>query len=225
MTQVTTAMDEAAQSDAMRLLAAVLGLIIALAGCASPSSEPLPEGTDATPAFFGADGDPFLGDPDAAVQVVAYDAPGCSSCKRYHDNAFPTIKAEFIDTGKIGYHAVQWRVYPTYDTEGGIALECVYREGSAEDYFALVDVFFADLLRVDARNAAEDYAAENGLDVDAVLACYDGQETLDEVQADIRAGLDSGAGSNPGFAVIGPDGVMLIRGSQGPYDAIVEALG
>lgn len=184
-------------------------------------------------SVYGVNGDPFLGAADAEVQVIAYDAPACVNCRRYHDAVLPEIKEAYIDTGRIGYHFLQWKVYPgsnSYDILGGIAEECAYREGGVEAYIHAVDLVFEQAAQKHDSDALpgilQEVATTFALDNDALQACHRNEDTRDEVLADIDFGKSSGAGSNPGFAVLGPDGfVKHIRGSSGPGDAIAEALG
>ncbi len=224
--------------------AMIVGLLGAslLAGCLNPEGpidrtpEDMEGGSTNTDGswnltFFGVNGDPFLGDEDADVQVVAFDAPRCPNCKRYHDNVFPDIKADYIDTGRIGYHFVQFTVGYPYDITGSVAEECAHREGGTPAYVDTLDAVFAgqpgpfDEAKDELRDILRQVAADHGLDEAVLLACFDNEETRSEVDADIAAGRDSGAGSNPGFAVLGPNGfVEYVRGSAGPGDAIERAL-
>lgn len=176
-------------------------------------------------SFYGVNGDPFLGNATAPVQVVAFDAPGCPSCARYHATELPGVLEDFVETDQIGYHFLQYRVGYPYDIWGGVAAECAHREGGVEPYLLVVDRLF-EHQRSTPRipEWLDEAAGVHGLDAAVLRACYDGEETRAEVDADIAAGQESRAGSNPGFAVVGPDGVELIKGSAGPRAAIERAL-
>lgn len=196
-------------------------LVLLLAGCTTPT-RPMAVNL----ADFGADGDPFLGNPDAAIQVVAYEAPGCSSCAYYHANGYKEILSDYIETGLIGYHSLQWTVGYGYDKSAGVAEECAFREGGSAAYHFMFDkVMSSEYQRKDAKlPELIDLTVETfGLDSSAMYSCFDNQETLNEVNADIAAGRTSGAGSNPGFAVIKDGKATILRGVDGPRDAI-EAL-
>lgn len=234
----------------MRALVCLVFMAVALTGCmgADPGQgdgmpiEDLPQdaGPDGGPvedvadvlAYYGADGDPVLGNTSAPVQVVAYDAPGCSSCRQYHVNNYPDVKADFIDTDRIGYHFVQWTVGYAYDKYASIGLECLHREGGGQAYADGVDRAFANQTYGRWSDAGDDgvrawltdTAQQHSIDAADVIACYDARETLGEYEADIDAGKDSGAGWNPGFVIITDDTITTVRGAAGPYDAIAEAL-
>ena len=44
-----------------------------------------------------------LGNPDAAVQVVEYASYTCPHCANFHSGPYQQIKADYIDTGRIGF--------------------------------------------------------------------------------------------------------------------------
>lgn len=204
----------------LRLLIVVASLL--LAGCVQPAGRIV---EDVDLADFGADGDPFLGNPDAAIQVVAYEAPACGSCRFYHANNFPTIEEEFIDTGLIGYHLLQWTVGDSYDRSGGVALECVHRDGGSEAYMAMFERVFENQFKTELiPDMLTETATEFGLDDGVLQICYENEETLAELNQDLDKGRESGAGNNPGFAVIKGDQVRILRGSAGPYAAIEAML-
>lgn len=203
------------------LLAAAL-----LAGCTAPGGDPL--GQDgASPADFGVAGDPVVGDPEAAVAVVAWEAPGCATCASFHFNSFPDLQGRYIDTGQVVWYQQQWTVGYEYDQYAGVALECVHREGGAGPFWPFLDFVFEMQHRIgpgEVRAELSAVAQEHGLDEDALLACYDGDETAAEVAADIQAGRDAGARSSPAYFVIAPDGATGPLTVGGLEQAIEQAL-
>lgn len=44
-----------------------------------------------------------LGNPDAKVTVIEYASFTCPHCAHFHDDQFPKLKADYIDTGKINF--------------------------------------------------------------------------------------------------------------------------
>jgi protein-disulfide isomerase len=44
---------------------------------------------------------PVIGDPKAPVTLVEFGDFKCPSCKMFHDNVYPMLKKEYIDTGKV----------------------------------------------------------------------------------------------------------------------------
>ncbi len=220
----------------MRWLIVVLAL--AMAGCMDTAPGEPAQGSngagnggdmgdamdDRDLSTYGVNGDPFVGDANASVQVVSYEAPGCANCRFYHFNHLPGVLADFADTGKIGYHFLQYQVGYTYDISGGVAAECAFREGGTEAYEHIMDLIFGEQKASKLPEYLDATAAEFGLDAEALQSCYEAEETKSEVFADIHGGSTSGAGSNPGFAIISDKGVEIVKGSSGPRAAIERAL-
>jgi protein-disulfide isomerase len=74
-----------------------------------------------------------LGRVDAPVTVVQYASLTCPFCKQFHNDVFPTFKAEYIDTGKVRYIL---RDFPIGRTSGqaSIAMRCAKPEKALELY-------------------------------------------------------------------------------------------
>lgn len=63
----------------------------ALLGACAPAGAPAGEG------------DMALGSPNAKVTLIEYASLTCDHCWAFHENDFPRLKADFIDTGKVRY--------------------------------------------------------------------------------------------------------------------------
>ena len=53
--------------------------------------------------------DRTLGSPKAPVVILEYAAPSCPHCAHFDMDIFPTLKKQYIDTGKVFYI---FRVFP-----------------------------------------------------------------------------------------------------------------
>ncbi len=81
--------------------------------------------------------DRTLGNPKAPVTVIEYAAPMCPHCARMNEEGFPTLKSEYIDTGKVYYI---FRVYPIGNAD--IPAEGIARCLPKEQYFQFIDLLF-----------------------------------------------------------------------------------
>ena len=86
-------------------------------------------------------GRPVLGVNTAPVLVVEISNFKCTQCRKFHENVFPTLRKDYIDTGKI-----QWVVVNASDDESeqygkifSIA-RCAQRQGK---YWELLDGLFS----------------------------------------------------------------------------------
>ncbi|GHA47065.1 thiol-disulfide oxidoreductase [Amylibacter ulvae] len=78
-----------------------------------------------------------LGDADAPITIVEYASFTCPHCRTFHENVYPDLKKNFIDTGKVKF--VFREVY--FDRLGlwaGMLARC----GGEDKYFGLADMIF-----------------------------------------------------------------------------------
>jgi protein-disulfide isomerase len=121
-------------------------MLAVLTGCSDASTSASDPGTDlqtdatveaAGPVPELAMGDMMQGNPEALVTVIEYASMTCSHCAGFHEFAYPRLKEEYIDTGKI--HFV-FREFPldAYALEASIMARC-----AGEDrYFEVVHEVF-----------------------------------------------------------------------------------
>jgi protein-disulfide isomerase len=81
--------------------------------------------------------DRVLGNPKAKVVLIEYGAPSCPVCANFNVQAFPRLKANYMDTGKIFY---VFRVYPLRPDDG--SAEKIARCLPEDKYFAFIDLLF-----------------------------------------------------------------------------------
>lgn len=81
--------------------------------------------------------DRAMGNPKSKVVMIEYFAPSCPVCAAFSVQAFPQIKAHYIDTGKIYYI---FRVFPLRPDDG--AAEKIARCLPEDKYFPFIDLLF-----------------------------------------------------------------------------------
>lgn len=93
-------------------------------------------------SYTPTNGDIAIGSADAPVTVVEYFSVTCHACQQFHTNVFPTIKEQFIDTGRVRW---VYRELLTPPRQVSLAGFQVARCGQAtpEQYAARVSVMFA----------------------------------------------------------------------------------
>src|SRR5258708_39808514 len=47
--------------------------------------------------------DMSMGNPKAKIEVIEYASLSCPHCAHFNEAVFPTLKAKYIDTGKVRY--------------------------------------------------------------------------------------------------------------------------
>lgn len=69
---------------------------------------------------------PVMGDSNAPVKIVEFGDYRCPSCKAFDLSIFPTIKKEFIDTGKASFYFVNFPFLGEGSVRAALAAQYVY---------------------------------------------------------------------------------------------------
>ncbi len=153
-------------------------------------------------------GDKYIGSRDAKVTLVEYASMTCPACARFHSTVFPTIKQNFIDTGKINF---VFRDFPTAPTNIAIAGAAVARcKGDSKTYFKVVDDFFehqTGILSAHQRNVAKDaileLAKRNGISEAQFEDCIRDSNKRKEIKQIVDYGQSKNVNSTPTFFLNG----------------------
>ncbi len=81
--------------------------------------------------------DMTMGDPDAPVTLIEYASYTCPHCARFHEEVFPLLKAEYIDTGKVRF--IHREIY--FDRYG-LWAALLSRCGDGTRYFGMNDMIY-----------------------------------------------------------------------------------
>jgi protein-disulfide isomerase len=84
-----------------------------------------------------APGDFSLGSPDAPVKIVEYASFTCPHCATFHDQVFKSLRADYIDTGKVHF-----TLREVYFDRYGLWAAMVARCGGEMKYFGITDILF-----------------------------------------------------------------------------------
>ena len=80
-------------------------------------------------------GDMALGSPDAPVTIVEYASATCPHCATFHEEVWPQLKKEFVDTGKVRF---VFREFPL--DQLALAAFMLTRCAGKEKYFPMLDL-------------------------------------------------------------------------------------
>jgi protein-disulfide isomerase len=81
--------------------------------------------------------DRTLGNKNSKVVLIEYAAPSCPVCAAFNVQAWPQVKANYVDNGKIHY---VFRVFPLRPDDG--MAEKIARCLPEDKYFAFIDLLF-----------------------------------------------------------------------------------
>lgn len=71
-----------------------------------------------------------LGSPTARVTVVEFSDFGCGYCRQFHEVTFPTLRSEYVDTGRVRWKYVPFTIgmFPNA-SEAALAGDCAGEQG------------------------------------------------------------------------------------------------
>jgi len=188
---------------------AVVALVVAFIGIYVFSNQGGSSGGGNVPLSI--EGQPTLGPADATVEVIEFGDFKCPACKAFHDQVFPQLKSNYIDTGQIEFTFLNFPLPLGQDSwTAADAAECVYQQVGNEAFWGYYSAVYAnqgpesqtwatpDLLV----QLAQDYT-DAEIDTDSLRQCIDDQEYRDEVEHDRNMGLSANIPGTPAIFVNG----------------------
>lgn len=143
-----------------------------------------------------------LGNADAPITIVEYASMTCGHCANFHKNTLPTIKANYIDTGKARLVMREFPFDPRAEA-GFMLARC-----ADDKYFAMVDVLFQQQQSwagvENAREALLQISRLAGFSQETFELCLTNQQLLDDVRGvRDRGAKEFGVDATPTFFING----------------------
>jgi protein-disulfide isomerase len=202
-------------------VAAVLG-----AGSASGAQAGAPDQGRARPPLdihgIGHD----QGSPDAPIKVVEVSDFGCGYCRVFNQEIFPTLRDEFIATGKVQWKFVPFvlGIFPNGD-RAALAAECAAAQGAEAFIRMRSRLFAAQSGWKDVESPDELFvrlAGEEGLKERPFRRCLQDQERAEQVELNLRLGKALGTRGTPTFIVEGMplSGTIPVEGFRRVFELL-----
>ena len=186
------------------------------------NEQSVPTGVKTVSAADFVDDDPALGDKDAPLTIIEFSDFQCPYCRLFWTETFPTLKQQYIDTGKVKF---VYRDFPLSFHEMALpsaeAANCVREQGGDEAYFKIHDKIFSEQNILDGgtvrstvsytENDLKKWVKDIGYNIDN---CLDSRKYQNEVLADLQGSQEAGGEGTPYFIV----GNQPLSGAQ-PYSA------
>jgi protein-disulfide isomerase len=147
------------------------------------------------------------GDIEAPVKVIEFADFGCGFCRLFHEQSFPTLKTQFIDTGMI-----EWKFLPfiTGSFRNSLAVteasECALEQSPAH-YEALGGQLWVrqgDWKETgDAAALVRSWASEAGVDLARYDSCLAENRRMDRVAGSTAMAQQLGVRATPTFWIVG----------------------
>lgn len=145
-----------------------------------------------------------LGSPDAQVTLTEYASVACPHCATFHEDVWPMLKEEYIETGRVRYVFREMITgSPQFAIAGFALAHCV-----ADDrYFDMIDLLFQQQTAIfqaarapqGARNQYLAIARSMGLSEDEFNACLSNEEINAAIIANHERANADGIDSTPRF--------------------------
>ena len=160
-----------------------------------------------------------IGSPSAPVTMIEYSSLTCSHCAAFHTSTLPSIKKDYIDTGKV--RMVFWD-FPLGNL--AMAATMIARCSGQDNYVAMRTALFLSQetwARSDAPfDAIAGIARLSGMSVDDLENCLDDRELLKALEAKAKdASENLGVESTPTFFIEG----TMVPGNL-PYEDFKDLL-
>jgi len=177
--------------------------------------EPKPTPMTVTRYDVPEDDDPSMGPADAEIVIIEFSDYQCPYCKKWHDEVFSQLLAEYPDQIRFVYRDFPLTSIHPQAVPAAIAANCAGELGNYWDYYTALFSYEYDL----GREAFIQYASEIGLDVDAFTECIDEERYYDEVMADLTYAANLGVQATPTFFI---NGIPI--GGAYPFDVFKEVI-
>lgn len=181
------------------------------AGSGSGGAGVAPGGAAAAPtaarepgAWFTAEGDPALGNPNAPVTLIEFSDYQCPNCRQFAVEVLPWLRQRWMGEGLV---RVVFRDFAIRGNESHLAAQAAHCAGEQGLYWTYHDALFAaqsgeNLGTFSAANLAQ-LAGTAGLDPTLFAACLESGRHAARVAASTKAAYDQGYEGTPTYLVNG----------------------
>jgi protein-disulfide isomerase len=154
---------------------------------------------------------PILGNESAPVTIIEFSDAQCPFCKRFHDQTFPQLKSEYIDTGKVklAYRSFPLSIHP----DAPKAAEAQSCARDQDKFWELTEEIFVNQGAMKVADIKK-MAANIGMNPATFDECLDSGKYKSEVDKDFADGSAAGVSGTPSFFVNG----KILVGAQ-PFTA------
>ena len=147
------------------------------------------------------------GSPDAPVRVVEFSDFGCGYCRQFHEEAWPTLRRDYVETGRVEWKMVPFDVgmFP-HARQAVLAGECAGEQDRFDD---LRERLFAEQRTWKSGSAGEALslfrrlAGEEDLDMDRFNRCMAQGWRAARVDASNALARQLGIRGTPTFYILG----------------------
>lgn len=152
-----------------------------------------------TQVNYTADGEiPLLGDAGAQLAIIEFSDYQCPYCKRFIDQTFDKLKANYIDVGKVQYLTRDFPLSFHPKAKGAaIAANCSLQQDA---YWPMRAALFKNMKQL-SDELYQQTATDLSLDMTKFSACLSDPQVLSKVEEDMALGSSLGIRGTPSFVI------------------------
>lgn len=147
-----------------------------------------------------------LGNADAPVTIIEYASYTCPHCARFHEEVFPLLKSEYIDTGKVLF--IHREIY--FD-RFGLWAAMLARCGDGTRYFGMNDMLYGTQRDWLGSREPQEVVANlrkmgilAGMEADQITACLEDRKLAQSLVAAFQTHAEAdGIDATPTFIIDG----------------------
>ena len=139
-----------------------------------------------------------IGNPDAKITVVEFTDYTCGMSKRYFLDTYPSIKKEYIDTGKVKY---VFKNYPLGNRAKAVLIaQSVECAGEQAKYIIMRQEIYNSTGVFDLNHLT--FIADSiNLDVNSFIFCVESERYASKITQDVSDAKQLGVGGTPTFFI------------------------
>jgi len=158
---------------------------------------------------------PERGPKDAKVTVVEYSDFQCPFCSRVYTTLENEVLKDYGDKVRFVFKNFPLPMHP-WAQDGAVAAACAFQQGN-DKFWPMYNGLFSkqnEITKENLKDRASDVAKDGGLDVARFQECFDGKQSKDAVEADVKEATALGVNSTPTFFING----RKVSGALTPND-------
>lgn len=189
-----------------RFVLLMAGAALALSACGDTDTAALT--TSGAGGEFTVADDYILGDANAPVTLVEYASVSCGACAYWHQNVYPEVKSQYIDTGKVKY---VFRPFPAGEPQMAQAGHKLALCADRSKFFKNIQLQFDRQTQImemgrkpnGLRQAYISLAKASGLSEEEFISCMGDADVTARYDAFVDLGVDQGVTGTPTIFING----------------------
>lgn len=208
-------------SFSRRFVLLMAGTALVLSACGGGDSSSSTAASGGGGEYTVAD-DYILGNANAPVTLVEYASVSCGACAYWHQNVYPEVKSQYIDTGKVKY---VFRPFPAGEPQMAQAGHKLALCADRTKFYKNIKLQFDRQSQImemgrrpnGLRQAYISLAKASGLSEQEFISCMSDVEVSDRYDAFIELGADQGVTGTPTVFING-------KRTKSDFDSIQAAI-